>query len=155
MAQLEQKNVLWTLGWTVAIVLTVILPHFFFSPQFSSRRETSLWFHASQTENNCKLHTPMNWLPRPELWAILKFSHGAALLPSRSGVHFRQVRWGVCFLGTSMRHRLRSSSQGSSKFLEGKIYSNTFESNGSTKWEQLLLLNHLAFLVQVKGERLM
>lgn len=35
-------------------------------------------------------------------------------------IHLRQVRWGVCFLGTSMRQRLRSSSQGSSKFLEGR-----------------------------------
>lgn len=37
-----------------------------------------------------------------------------------AALHLRQVRWGVCFLGTSMRHRLRSSSQGSSKFLQDK-----------------------------------
>lgn len=37
--------------------------------------------------------------------------------------YFRQVRWGVCFFCTSSRQRLRSSSQGSSKFLQEQLVS--------------------------------
>lgn len=77
----------------------------------------ALWWHVEAAESTTVTQTrKQQRCLHDDRWLVCFFLVSDLLEELH---HFLQVRCGVCFLGTSMRHRLRSSSQGSSKFLEG------------------------------------
>lgn len=59
----------------------------------------------------------------------LQLSEDRRFLPAHS--YFLQVRWGVCFFCISNLHRLRSSNQGSSKFLAKRIRKSMSNTRGT------------------------